>query len=94
MKRLWVLLVISNLVAAAATAASFSEDQILGAAFVAFQQPGVFTVAEIKASRELLVVAARQGDTLARTVIARQYQSEKFALAGEGKQAVVAADKD
>src|SRR5690606_32634543 len=80
MKKRLAVFVASSLFTVVAAATSFSEDQILHATFIAFQQPGVVTAEEIRHSRELLVAAARQGHSLARTVVARQYSPEKFAL--------------
>lgn len=61
-------------------ATSPGEEDILHAAFVAFQEPGIFTAKEIRNSRDMLVQAARGGNKIARLVISRQEDPDSFSI--------------
>ena len=52
-----------------AFATEVTEDQVLHATFAAFQQPGVFSAEYIARQRQVLVMAAREGNAIARLVI-------------------------
>jgi len=94
MKHLLALFLLSSLCTApAVVAAPYTDDDVLHATFVAFQEPGILTVEDIQHSRELLVSAACQGDLIARLVIASQHQGESFPVVAGFGQKVVGTEK-
>lgn len=58
--------------ASAVSGETLTDDQVLQAAFVAFQPAEVFSLREINNSRLTLVIAAHQGNVYANTILARQ----------------------
>ena len=58
--------------ASAASGETLTDDQVLQAAFVAFQPAEVFSLREINNSRLTLMIAAHQGNVYAMSILARQ----------------------